>query len=174
MNSPQSVLKPLDLIKREIDSRADHYGIFLGEVKGLNIVFDLTHDPETGKACCRIITFEEFANSKPVQKVACETSSAEQVKQRMVSLMQQAQGGELLYSVADASGWNCEEASRYVLTGKRTSIQLEAEKKTHIFQKASIGAGVVAIAATVAAAGAAFLADKKYKDEKARLEKDKA
>jgi hypothetical protein len=173
MSSLNTALEPLDLIKRQIDSRADHYGIYLGEVKGLNIVFDLTHVEETGKACCRIITFEEFANGKPVQKIACERSNAEQIKQRMVSLMQDAQGGEVLYSVAGSSGWNCEEAARYVLTGERTSIQLKAEQKTHGLQKASVGAGFVAIAATVLAAGAAFLADKQYKDEKARLEKDK-
>lgn len=179
MEVVHSELEPLTLIKRPISERADHYGIFLKQINGEYIVFDVTCD-DSGQACCRFITLEEFAheqlvekvNEQLVEKVKSDKSSPDEVKERIKELVQRSRNGELPYGIGSDSTWNCEQAAWYVLTGKRVSMQLRAEAKTHFLQKLSLGAGLVALGGTVVAIVSSVIADKVYQDNKDGLDED--
>jgi hypothetical protein len=173
-------MQPLTLVKRQIDSYADHYGVFLGEIKGQYVVFEFTSDRETDKAYYRVSTMQEFASDREVQSVLCERSSTGEIEKRMREVIRRVDNGELSYSMSgSAGGWNCEQAARYILTGSARSIQLEAEKSTHGLQKATVVAGALSVGGFVLGVTGligvtifSLLTEDRYQSEKDCREKD--
>ena len=59
-----------DHVIRKDSKHSYHYGVYLGRPPSnadIEVVFDLTKDPESDRAICRFISLDEFAAGKPYE-----------------------------------------------------------------------------------------------------------
>jgi hypothetical protein len=144
-----------DVLRRPIPGGlARHYGIHLGSVDGVELVFHGVEDPhEPGRGIYEAASLEAFRAGQPFEVVDLDKDDPQTIKRRVRELL--AERHFRYHVLGGTAGRNCEEIARYVACGRWESMQTKAERSTRAAQW-----GMVAGAALFAAS--ALLAVTKY------------
>jgi hypothetical protein len=140
-----------DVLRRPIPGGlARHYGVYLGVVDGIELVFHGVDDPrERGRGVYETVSMAEFGQGQPVEQVVVEKGEPQAIKARVSRLL--AEGGFRYHVLGGDEGRNCEEIARYVACGRWDSMQAKAERKTRGAQWGMVaGAAIFAASALVA------------------------
>jgi hypothetical protein len=139
-----------DVLRRPIPGGpARHYGVYLGPVGGVEIVFHGVDDPAVaGRGVYEVVSLRDFSRGLPCEVVEVEKDDPMTINERIKRLL--AERTFAYHVLGGAGGRNCEEVARYVATGRWESRQAQAERKTHAAQWGMVaGAAIFAVSAVL-------------------------
>lgn len=139
-----------DLLRRPIaGGPARHYGVYLGAVDGVELVFHGTDDPRSpGRGVYEAVSLEAFLDGQRGEAVALAEGDPAAIKARIRQLL--AEGAFHYHPLGGGGARNCEEIARYVAYGRWESMQAKAERRTRAAQWGMVaGAALLVVSAVV-------------------------
>jgi hypothetical protein len=139
-----------DVLRRPIPGGlARHYGVYLGRVDGVEVVFHGVVDPDQPRrGVYETLSLAAFRQGQPCEPVEVDKDDPQTIKARVRDLLA---ARTFRYDVlGGAGGRNCEEVARYVAYGRWESMQAKAERRTHAAQWGMVaGIGIFLVSAIV-------------------------